>query len=357
MNLKDIQDLVALAYSLGIIDDTEFASLYDLNAPTNPCYPYANYGGFDFDSMDEDTCWSALRMSKLDVPRVAGALGFTGEMILKNGSVIDALEAFCLMVRRLSFPCRYFDMVSEFGRTVPQMCMVFLEAIDFVYERWGHLLHSMNQQWLSPPELQKYADAISHKGAGLGNCWGLVDGTVRPICRPGENQRILYNGHKRLHAIKFQSVVAPNGLIANLYGPVEGRRHDSFLLAESDLLNQLMLHSRGPQGNVLCIYGDPAYPLRPQLMCPFQGAALTPDQRAWNTSMCQVRIAVEWIFSDIVNQFKFVNFKDQLKIGLSPVGKFYVVSAILHNARSCLYPNRTSTYFDVLPPILEEYFV
>ena len=30
----------------------------------------------------------------------------------------------------------------------------------------------------------------------------------------------MYNGHKRVHGIKFQSVVAPNGLIANLYRPV-----------------------------------------------------------------------------------------------------------------------------------------
>lgn len=28
------------------------------------------------------------------------------------------------------------------------------------------------------------------------------------------------NGHKTIHALKFQSVVAPNGLVANLYGPV-----------------------------------------------------------------------------------------------------------------------------------------
>ena len=35
-------------------------------------------------------------------------------------------------------------------------------------------------------------------------------------------QRSLYNGHKRVHAIKFQSVVAPNGLIANLYGQLKG---------------------------------------------------------------------------------------------------------------------------------------
>ena len=57
-----------------------------------------------------------------------------------------------------------------------------------------------------------------------------------------------------MHAIKFQSVVAPNGLLANLYGPVEGRRHDSALLAMSGLLPQLEQHSFAPDGQALC-YG------------------------------------------------------------------------------------------------------
>ena len=55
----------------------------------------------------------------------------------------------------------------------------------------------------------------------------FFDGTVRPICWPQETQRVVYNGHKRVHAIKFQSVVTPNRIIANLYGPVEGCRHGS----------------------------------------------------------------------------------------------------------------------------------
>ena len=85
---------------------------------------------------------------------------------------------------------------------------------------------------------------------------------MRPICRPGQNQRVLYNGHKRVHAIKFQSVVTPDGMIANLYRPVEGKRHGSGMLAESGLLQQLAQHSHSPTGQPLCIYGDPAYPLR-----------------------------------------------------------------------------------------------
>ena len=60
------------------------------------------------------------------------------------------------------------------------------------------------------------------KGSPLTNCFGFIDGTVRQISEPGESQRILYNEHKRVHSLKFQSVALPNGLIAKLYGPVEG---------------------------------------------------------------------------------------------------------------------------------------
>ena len=67
----------------------------------------------------------------------------------------------------------------------------------------------------------------------------FVDGTVRFINRPGIHKRVLYNGHKRYHALKFQLVAAPGGLIANLHGPVEGKRHDGGMLMNSGFLNQL----------------------------------------------------------------------------------------------------------------------
>ena len=92
---------------------------------------------------------------------------------------------------------------------------------------------------MSQQHLEHFANMVYDKGASLDNCWGFVDGTVRTISRPGIHQRVLYNGHKRYHALKFQSVVAHNGLIANFYGPVEGKRHDSGMLMNSGLLNQL----------------------------------------------------------------------------------------------------------------------
>ena len=44
--------------------------------------------------------------------------------------------------------------------------------------------------------------------------------------RPSLFQRVVYNGHKRVHALKFQSIVVPNGIILSMWGPCEGRRHD-----------------------------------------------------------------------------------------------------------------------------------
>ena len=68
--------------------------------------------------------------------------------------------------------------------------------------------------------LEEYTAAISAKGSPLDHCFGFIDGTVRPIFRPSQHLEIVYNGHKRVHSIKFQSVALPYGMIGNMFGPV-----------------------------------------------------------------------------------------------------------------------------------------
>lgn len=125
-----------------------------------------------------------------------------------------------MVLKRFSYPCRLSDMIPRFGRSVPEMSLILGKVTDHIVRTSGHLLRNLDQPWLQPAKLENYAWAIHQKGADLDNCWGFVDRTVRPICRQGENQRIVYNGHKRVHAIKFQSVFTPDGMIANLFGPV-----------------------------------------------------------------------------------------------------------------------------------------
>ncbi|CAB3981795.1 Hypothetical predicted protein [Paramuricea clavata] len=145
-------------------------------------------------------------------------------------------------------------MAIRFGRNPTEICLIFNEVLDLVYDAHHHRLESWNQPFLSPELLQNCADAVHDKGAPLENCFGFIDaGTVRPIARPKYYQRQMYNGHKRVHSIKFQSVVLPNGLIANLAGPYEGKRHDSTMLRVSGLLaslRQVAFHNNQP----LCLY-------------------------------------------------------------------------------------------------------
>ena len=98
--------------------------------------------------------------------------------------------------------------------------MIYNIVLDHIYNTHGYRISQWNSTILDPVSLERYAEAIHNKGAALDNCIGFIDGTVRPICRPGELQRVVYNGHKRVHALKFQSFTLPNGMIANMYGPV-----------------------------------------------------------------------------------------------------------------------------------------
>ena len=152
---------------------------------------------------------------------------------------------------------------------------------NMVYNKHRHRLSSLQQEWLSPVKLQRYAETIHAAGSPLDNCWGFVYGSLIQVADTPMAR--IYNGSKRISDMKFQSVVEPNGLIAHLYGLLEGKHHDCTMLCESELLPQLDLYSRSLTGNPLCIYGDMKYPMRQQLQMPFHDKDLTPAQQAYNT--------------------------------------------------------------------------
>ena len=161
-----------------------------------------------------------------------------------------------VLLKRFAYPCRFADMVARFGRPVPQLYTITNRMMGYLFDEYSHLLADLNQPWLSRDRPRHFAATIHNKGAPLKNCWGFIDGTVGAICKPDENQRILYNGHEKVHEIKFQSVVAPNGFIASLFGPVKGRRHDSGMLVDSGLLQELSHYLFAPDGGMKASEGE-----------------------------------------------------------------------------------------------------
>lgn len=281
---------------------------------------------------------------------MAAALRIPEEYELDNGGRVPGVEAFCILLNRLSYPNRLSQLIQSFARSPSMISRIFNHALCDLYDRFQHKLHSIHHTYANFESFAELIGAVSP----LSSCVGFVDGTVRPMCRPIYDQRTSYNGHKRTHAIKFQGVMFPDGIIAAMHGPFEGKRHDATLLAESPLMQQMSELPLRQDGSMYTLYGDPAYPLLQQLITPFRGQ-VTPDQQEFNRRMSSVRESVEFGFGKIEQYFAFCNYKKNLKLLLQPIGKIYLIATLLTNCHTCMYGSQVNTLFESQPPSLEEY--
>ena len=80
--------------------------------------------------------------------------------------------------------------------------------------------------------------AIEHKG-GVKCVWGFIDGTMRSICCPDKGQEVYYSGYKKCHAVKYQALSTPDGLITHLAEPYTGRESDWTAYQSSGLVEKL----------------------------------------------------------------------------------------------------------------------
>lgn len=263
--------------------------------------------------------------------------------------------ALAVTLWRLACPTTLLRDRLFWGLTEQKICEIFNLTIEVIFDQWGHLVDQLQHEAILP-KIDMFCEAIHAQGAPLPNCWGFLDGTVRAIARPRRHQRLWYNGWKRKHALKYQAVDSPDGVIRQLWGPMLGRRHDVTLLGQSALLLYMQQWFNNPAGEPYCIYGDPAYQISPWLLAPYKGA-LTPGQQDFNTAMSSCRVTVEWGFGKIVALWPYVDYAKKQQVGLSAVGlgKQYSVAGILTNCHTCFYGNNTSKYFGVRPPSLSRY--
>ena len=71
--------------------------------------------------------------------------------------------------------------------------------------------------------------------------------------------------------------------------------------------------------------------MRTRLQTLFKGTQITAEHNLWNKPISEVRISVELVFRGIVSYFKYLDFRKNLKVELSAVGKMYIVSVLLQD--------------------------
>lgn len=307
---------------------------------------------FSLDNCTEFECENWFRFQKADIPVLHAALRFPDVLTLDNGAIIDSLEALCITLRRLAYPNRLSDLAPIFNREESIISRAFHVVIEHVHDNWIHTLQLTNEN-TSAPKLQQYANCIEAAGAPYTHCIGFIDGTTIQVCKPEKNQQQCYNGWKRFHCLKFQSVTTPDGLLRDFYGPIEGIRHDSMMLNVSNFLERLT-RIRETSGVNYFIYGDPAYPETPLIQRAAKGN-LTEAQRALNMAMSSIRISVEWGFGILKQKWAFIDFSKNQKIFSNAPGNIVLAAAILTNAHTCMYGNQITKKFRISAPPLEEY--
>lgn len=271
----------------------------------------------------------------------------------REGVRTNSLEALTVCLRRLAYPQRWLDMAGMFGRAPSTLCHIFYFVVEFIDKNLGDMIYWDEERIIS--NLDRYCAAISAKEPlGIEGVWGFIDGTIRPICRPSKGQQAMYNGHKRVHALKFQTVVTPDGLISHLFGPVDGRRHDLFMLNESGFKDVLEKNSNFH--NKL-IYGDPAYGCTNVFCCPFKGCRVDVPQHELNKAMSAIRVSVEWSYGEVTKYFSFLDFKRHQQIATTPTATLYKLGVLFTNCITIARGgNNNSKYFSCKPPTFDEYF-
>ncbi|KAJ0405844.1 hypothetical protein P43SY_001576 [Pythium insidiosum] len=78
------------------------------------------------------------------------------------------------------------------------------------------------------------------------------------------------------------------------------------------------------------------------------------SQADFNAAMSNVRVTVEWGFANVTNLWAFLDLRRGLRLGLSPVGLYYLVGLLLSNMHNCARPNEISKYFNAAPMRLED---
>ena len=200
MSFEDVRNTLLIAYADVFLDDEEFSILYDYYQPVNPPISRLEFWSILFGCVRLLRVRSSLQGGQGWYSDVIERIADSGEFQVPTGNSLQWLRRTSFTAKTISIPMPLFRFNFNFWTSVPELYMMANTVLDWVFNEHWFRLTSWSQPFLTPTCLQEYARAITRQGSPLTNCFGFTDGTVRPIWRSGEKQRIVYNRHERVHS-------------------------------------------------------------------------------------------------------------------------------------------------------------
>lgn len=190
------------------------------------------------DSFNESQCYRIFRCTNEELHRWFDCMGFPDEVVLDNGVKLTGEEVFLFGLHRYGYPGRLEDLADAwYGREYTVWSRAFKWFNQFIVDNWLWKITDNMEFWkdrladLAYKNGERYVavsgeryDPYDFRTALFIDC--TVIATTRPGAGPTESgarknnyiQMAFYNGWKKHHGFKYQTLELPNGLAAHMFG-------------------------------------------------------------------------------------------------------------------------------------------
>lgn len=302
----------------------------------------------DLDDLPEP----AITLFRYDVDQIrtlATELGFPERFKAKyvRGRGIEAL---CIPLRKLSYPCDFEDLTSLFGRSPSKLRKLFYYALDFIYDKYHHLLDMSTERLLKlKPKMPSFARAVSNQVALLKNIFMVSDDTRIQLSEPELHQEELSDGEGS-YCLSFLNFSLPNGIIFASYGPEAGAACNCGLWYDSNA--EQCLEEALPNREFV-LYGDSSFE---HVNSPYLHTQSSFSGDLSEHAIPETKYSLEWVNDTLMSEWEYIEDHEDLNDKLTVVEKLYAVSVLLTNFLTFLEGlNEIGFKFGTEPPTLSEY--
>lgn len=317
--------------------------------------------------------------------RLMRCLAIPADFQLDNGSWVNGQEGLLITLHFLAYPSRLVDKEDMFGWELSRLSRINNYVKRHIYIHHRHLLEN-HWNW-HIPHLLASKEAWQRKKVSLHpqqplnmrtrNVCQAFDGFRVNVCRPQpvtvENgggvaldlQAEVYSGHTKVHNFLFLTVCNAFGIITFLDGPHLGAGTDRTAFRDSGIRQKFEAAMGAAQvdGAELAAVGDKIFVDR---LPSFMALRTHPNgqEAAYEAVESQLRTSIENVHSRVVENWKGLRMKSNMKVGLGHVAIDVKVAFILTNALTLLQGSQVHVYFSdntnfpasLNMPSIESYF-
>ena len=263
--------------------------------------------------------------------------------------------------------CTYFNLSEKFGIGESTAHGIVREFTSVIHSNFGHLLQFPSGDHMV--EVSRKFEAYR----GLPNCVGAIDCSHVNITAPASlkddfeigrspaNAKEYFN-RKGSHSVILQAVADIDGRFIQTYAGQPGSVHDARVLSKS-LLGRKLQCADLLQGPVIevnntmikpYLLGDAGYALSANIIVPYPGEQLTPEQEHFNFVHSSTRMCVERAFGMLKMRWRILNGKVCVKDPYI-MSLYTSCACILHNLMVARNDTFIAMPIDVMPQLPVHY--